>query len=121
MRNLLRVVDFLPFGFLGGLLSMTLSTRFQRLGDLAAGTLVIHRSKAHARQMLPECRALPPPPYLSSDDQLAIINFAQRHKELSLDRQRELAAILAPLLDNDDNDETLVQLQGMGLWLSGER
>lgn len=121
MRNLLRTVDFLPFGFLGGLLSMTISPRFQRLGDLAAGTLVVHRRKARTRQTLPECRALPPPAQLASEDQLAIVNFAQRHSELSSDRQRELAAILAPLLHSEDSEEARVQLHGMGLWLAGER
>ena len=41
VRNLVRVVDFLP-GFYGfGLLSIVLSSRSQRLGDLAAGTFVV--------------------------------------------------------------------------------
>lgn len=124
MRNLLRAVDFLPFGFLGGLTSMVLSTKFQRLGDLAAGTLVVHRGKARSRQTFPACRALPPLAQLASEDQLALINFAQRHGELSRDRQRELAAILAPLLHcekDEDADAARLQLQGMGLWLAGER
>ena len=32
LRNLIRVVDFLPFLYLGGLISMLLNGRFQRLG-----------------------------------------------------------------------------------------
>ena len=41
VRNLVRVVDFLP-GFYGfGLVSIVLSSRSQRLGDLAAGTYVV--------------------------------------------------------------------------------
>jgi uncharacterized RDD family membrane protein YckC len=41
IRNLIRVVDFLP-GFYGlGLLAIVLSSRSQRLGDLAAGTFVV--------------------------------------------------------------------------------
>ena len=41
MRNLLRFVDMLPgFYLLGGLVSL-LSPRAQRLGDLAAGTVVV--------------------------------------------------------------------------------
>ena len=41
VRNLVRVVDFLP-GFYGlGLFSLVLSSRSQRLGDLAAGTFVV--------------------------------------------------------------------------------
>ena len=42
MRNLLRFVDMLPgFYLIGGLVSV-LSPRAQRLGDLAAGTVVVH-------------------------------------------------------------------------------
>ena len=45
MRNLLRFVDMLPaFYLLGGVVSL-LSPRAQRLGDLAAGTIVIHQPK----------------------------------------------------------------------------
>ena len=39
IRNLLRTVDFLPLFYGFGLVSMLLSKRFQRLGDMAAGTL----------------------------------------------------------------------------------
>ena len=42
LRNLVGAVDGLvPFFFMLGLLSMLLSGKFQRLGDLAAGTMVI--------------------------------------------------------------------------------
>lgn len=41
LRNLLRLVDFLPFGFAGGFLAMLFTSRFQRLGDLVARTVVI--------------------------------------------------------------------------------
>lgn len=42
LRNLVGVVDgMIPFCFLIGLSSMLLTRRFQRLGDLAAGTMVI--------------------------------------------------------------------------------
>ncbi|MDB6155287.1 MAG: domain containing protein [Chthoniobacteraceae bacterium] len=45
MRNLLRAVDMLPaFYLLGGVVSL-LSPRAQRLGDLAAGTIVIHQPR----------------------------------------------------------------------------
>ncbi len=42
LRNLVGAVDgLIPFFFQIGLASMTLSRRFQRLGDLAAGTMVV--------------------------------------------------------------------------------
>lgn len=41
LRNLLRFVDFLPLAYLVGGMAALLSRRGQRLGDLAAGTLVV--------------------------------------------------------------------------------
>ena len=41
IRNLVRIVDFLPFFYGVGLLAMLLNKNWQRLGDLAAGTLVV--------------------------------------------------------------------------------
>jgi len=42
LRNLVGAVDtLLPFFYLPGLLSMVLTEKFQRLGDLAAGTMVV--------------------------------------------------------------------------------
>jgi len=42
IRNLLRIVDFMPFGGLVAFVSMSLTERQQRLGDIAAGTIVIY-------------------------------------------------------------------------------
>lgn len=42
VRNLARVVDFLPFAYGVGLICMFLDKQSRRLGDLAAGTLVVH-------------------------------------------------------------------------------
>ena len=41
-RNLLRFVDYLPTLYLVGVITMLCTKRNQRLGDLAAGTLVVH-------------------------------------------------------------------------------
>ena len=41
-RNLLRVADYLPSLYLAGAITMLCNRRNKRLGDLAAGTLVIH-------------------------------------------------------------------------------
>jgi uncharacterized RDD family membrane protein YckC len=41
LRNLVRLVDFLPFAYFVGLVATFASKRAQRLGDLVAGTLVI--------------------------------------------------------------------------------
>ncbi len=41
IRNLIRIVDFLPFAYGVGVIAMFISDQSRRLGDLAAGTLVI--------------------------------------------------------------------------------
>jgi uncharacterized RDD family membrane protein YckC len=41
-RNLLRIVDYLPGMYLVGVITMLCNKRNQRLGDLVAGTIVVH-------------------------------------------------------------------------------
>ncbi|MGA7158810.1 MAG: RDD family protein [Acidobacteriaceae bacterium] len=41
-RNLMRVVDYLPSMYLVGAITMLCNKRSQRLGDLVAGTIVVH-------------------------------------------------------------------------------
>ena len=51
IRNLLRIVDQLPGIYAVGIVSIFLTARHQRLGDLAAGTVVVHeRSLQHRDQ-----------------------------------------------------------------------
>jgi uncharacterized RDD family membrane protein YckC len=41
-RNLLRIVDYMPALYLVGVITMVCNKRNKRLGDFAAGTLVVH-------------------------------------------------------------------------------
>ena len=50
IRNLLRLIDLLPAAYLLGLLSILVTERNQRLGDLAAGTLVIRDAASVASE-----------------------------------------------------------------------
>ena len=49
IRNLVRIVDFLPFFYGVGLICMLISKKWQRLGDLAAGTLVIKTARTELK------------------------------------------------------------------------
>ncbi len=42
IRNLVRLIDFLPFAYAFGVTTMFVTDRSRRLGDLAAGTVVVH-------------------------------------------------------------------------------
>ncbi|MCP4007828.1 MAG: RDD family protein [bacterium] len=103
LRNFLRVVDFLPFLYLIGLVSMLIDRSFRRLGDLAAATLVVYASTPTARvQEVPEVIPVLPPVPLALDEQRAVIAFVERSPFLTPERSSELAGILVPLLGDDE-------------------
>ncbi|MEN8184250.1 MAG: RDD family protein [Myxococcota bacterium] len=52
LRNLLRVVDYLPVNYLTGFIAMLVSPEGKRLGDLAAGTLVVRLDRPAAADPL---------------------------------------------------------------------
>jgi uncharacterized RDD family membrane protein YckC len=56
-RNLLRLVDLLPAAYVAGCVSILVTRRNQRLGDLAAGTLVIRDRRAGDREHAAPARA----------------------------------------------------------------
>ncbi|ERO64209.1 membrane protein [Pseudomonas piscis] len=94
-RNLLRFADMLPFAYFLGAISCLQHPAFKRLGDLAAGTLVIYREQTVERPQLPPATPRSAPFALSLDEQRAILGFAERQAQLSAERTQELAAILA--------------------------
>lgn len=94
-RNLLRFVDMLPFGYFLGALCCLWHPSFKRLGDLAAGTLVVYRERNVSTPALPAADAVAPPLPLTLAEQHALIAFAERHSTLSASRRLELASILA--------------------------
>src|SRR5205809_1901843 len=60
IRNVIRIVDFLPYAYGVGLVTLFVNGRGKRLGDLAAGTIVVKDSDSVALWQLPG--GLPPPP-----------------------------------------------------------
>ncbi len=58
LRNLLRAADALPVGYVVGTLACLADPRFRRLGDLVAGTLVVHDGRDPAP--LPPVDIVPP-------------------------------------------------------------
>jgi uncharacterized RDD family membrane protein YckC len=94
-RNLLRFVDILPFGYTLGIISCLNHPAFKRLGDIAAGTLVVYRDAPLSKPQLADAEPLPAPFALSLSEQRAILGFAERGSQLSAARRAELAALLA--------------------------
>jgi uncharacterized RDD family membrane protein YckC len=105
LRNLLRGADFLPGAYAIGLLVMGRDARFRRLGDLAAGTIVIAEGRAVVAGRL--CLDPPPTPAelgplpqrlpISGEELDAIEIFLRRAGKLSPLRELELAEMVAPV------------------------
>lgn len=120
VRNFLRIVDFLPMNYVAGLISMTLNQDFKRIGDLAAGTVVIYRDKPAIIPQFPDTRTTPPPIALTVAEQRAILGFAERHRSLTPERQQELANHLEPVLHRKDQ-AAVDMLFRIAAWLRGGR
>jgi uncharacterized RDD family membrane protein YckC len=107
LRNLLRAADALPFGYLAGVVTMALSQRFQRMGDLVAGTMVVRTERASATRPIilrppaspAELRELPEDVRLDPDERAAFELFLRRDYALGAARRDELASLLSDMLN----------------------
>ncbi len=113
IRNIVRIVDFLPYGYGVGLIVLFANGKGKRLGDLAAGTVVVKDSDHVWLWQLPGARTpapppgavLPPPPLYAAasaaeltlrrlDPELRrfVSSYARRRPELSLEVRAQLAS-----------------------------
>jgi uncharacterized RDD family membrane protein YckC len=105
VRNLIRIVDQMPAIYAVAILSVLVTRRQQRLGDLAAGTVVIHeRSEALAPSAsVPASAARHGAHRLGPDDIVLIEGFLRRREDLDslvrLDTSRRIARRMAEKLD----------------------
>jgi uncharacterized RDD family membrane protein YckC len=112
-RNLLRAIDFLPVFYGFGLAAMLANRDFKRLGDLAAGTIVVYREGSPRGFRIPQAPPLAPPVPLTLAEQRAILDFAERAPGLTAERAEELALIphaLTGRLDGPGAAERLVRI-----------
>ncbi len=129
-RNLLRVADFLPGAFAFGLLSMLLRRDFKRLGDIVAGTLVVHARQLQLAGALPEAAPLAPRVALTRAQQVALLQLAGRARRLTPERVDELALLaelalpavdFAPAGTSPPPIRPGPRLLGVAQWLMGQR
>ena len=69
IRNLIRLIDFLPSYYMIGLVVVFIDPKSRRLGDLAAGTLVIKEHKDVKLEMLESDLQLPTSAMIVPEDQ----------------------------------------------------
>lgn len=120
IRNLIRFADFLPLAYGFGLLAMLIHPNFKRLGDLAAGTLVVHWQPQTGVAELPAAKAVPPAVPLALDEQRAIIEFAERLPTWTPQRAAELASLARPLTGASGR-QGIDRLLAIASWLVGRR
>jgi uncharacterized RDD family membrane protein YckC len=104
IRNLIGAVDGpLPFLYLPGLTSMVLTSRFQRLGDLAAGTMVVVEevpfsfsvTRIEEEVVAGVLPLLPLRVSAGSEMARALSDYVRRRKRFGRDRREEIARHLA--------------------------
>ncbi|MDQ2943664.1 MAG: RDD family protein [Candidatus Dormibacteraeota bacterium] len=119
IRNIVRIVDFLPYAYGVGLVVLFVNGKGKRLGDLAAGTIVVKDSDYVWLWQLPGAKprvppagvpSPPPTPYaaaspaeltlrrLDPDLRRFVSSYARRRPELSLEVRAQLASQVQPSL-----------------------
>jgi uncharacterized RDD family membrane protein YckC len=100
LRNLLRIIDQVPGLYAIGILSVLVTARNQRLGDLAAGTVVVREQPTARHQMTQEEPAARVQDRLRanrlSEQELALIErFLQRRDDLEFELRGRTALEIA--------------------------
>jgi len=122
-RNLLRSADFLPFLYGFAIVSILLRRDCKRLGDLAAGTIVVHEPRPVSRSILDRVEPIPPARPLAPRDQAAVIALAGRAPTLTVERLDELAALAAAVSGDAGRSgpDVTRRVLGVAQWLLGRR
>ncbi len=122
-RNLLRAVDFLPLAYAFGLIAMLLRHDFKRLGDIVAGTLVVHAEHVLQGSAPHDAEPLAPRVPLTRAQQIAVLHLAGRARRLTPERVDELAALAEPVLPSPDHvsGRPGPRLLAVAQWLMGQR
>lgn len=124
-RNLLRAADFLPALYGVGALTLLLRPDFKRLGDLAAGTLVVYRETVVLHGQIPAAEPLAPARLLALSEQAAIVSWAGRATRLTPERFGELAMLAQRAAPGGDLTPAVAastqRLLGVAQWLMGRR
>lgn len=120
IRNFMRIIDSLPTGYFLGMMMVFFHSKHKRLGDMVAGTIVVHERKAKRKKKLSpvekeiQTRGLSKDDLMVSDwvlkslgqkDWKLISTYVDRFHQLSLAERsnltKQIAAILLPKIGED--------------------
>lgn len=98
IRNTLRFVDGMPVGYAVALVAMGINADGKRLGDVLAGTVVVHLADPRSMTPLGEGYGTEPSPFpLSAGERRALLEYRRRAESLTPERVLELAELAEPL------------------------
>jgi len=92
---------------------------FKRLGDLAAGTVVVYQAEKPSQRVFPDAAPVAPPFSLSLEEQRAVLELAERASTLTRERLEELAELPEPLVGSLDGNRAAARLIGMANYIAG--
>jgi uncharacterized RDD family membrane protein YckC len=121
IRNLMRAVDMLPLLYGFAIVSMLLRRDARRLGDLAAGTLVVYRDRASPTGDFGAGEPLRPRVPLTMRQQAAVAAFGWRVTRLTPERAEEIAVLAANAVPDADGSPITPRLVGIARWQHGQR
>ncbi len=116
IRNLIRIVDFIPFYYFAGIISIVLCKNKKRLGDIVAGTMVIK-----------EYADIPPPALtgheecsnginlsylekITEHEYILIRELILRHEELDMTARKSISSKIAgPLMKKLEMDRSHIE------------
>ena len=125
VRNLVRIVDMLPGVYAVGMTSVILSKTGKRLGDFAAGTIVVQErvvaapvaTSARAKEEVASATAAPLTAQLSDEEYALLERYLARRASLDAARQAEfdykLITRLRDRIPNDKNEPVSILLPRM--------
>jgi uncharacterized RDD family membrane protein YckC len=123
VRNFLRFIDSMPlYTYAFGMVSCLASARFQRLGDLAAGTVVVY-DRMPPQPFIADTGMVPPLPLpvaLTADETRALGLFMERTGLWSHARRIEIANHASDLT-GATGQEGVNRLLGMARWVREKR
>jgi hypothetical protein len=95
----------------------------KRLGDVAAGTLVVYEPRASRKVVITQVEPIAPARPLSPEDQAALAALAARASRLTPERLDELAAMAAVVSGDHGRagPEVTRRVLGVARWVLGGR
>lgn len=121
IRNMIRLVDFMP-GFYGlGAISVLFNTSNQRIGDIAARTVVVNVGfRPYATEAVIDEKPLLPPMVFTKEEERNIVEFAKFSQQVDEQRLDELVTELTDVFNEPDKRKLAGQLRSYAKWFVGE-